>query len=143
MEWKFIRYYLYLYLGEAKEINKKKIKTVSTSENNLLESPENNKDNLFLVYELSKYYGKLMAVQEISFRVKQRECFGLLGVNGAGKSTTFRMLTGEEIPNSGIMYLGKSEININRKDVIYYYSFFFFYIFFCTLFLLYFYEFFI
>lgn len=84
-----------------------------------------------------------MAVQEISFRVKQRECFGLLGVNGAGKSTTFRMLTGEEIPNSGIMYLGKSEININRKDVIYYYSFFFFYIFFCTLFLLYFYEFFI
>lgn len=90
----------------------------------MLENPENNKDSLFLVYELSKYYGKLMAVQEISFMVKQRECFGLLGVNGAGKSTTFRMLTGEEIPNSGIMYLGKSEININRKDVIYYYSFF-------------------
>lgn len=104
--------------GEAKKINKKKIKTVSTTENNLLESPENNKDSLFLVYELSKYYGKLMAVQEISFRVKQRECFGLLGVNGAGKSTTFRMLTGEEIPNNGIMYLGNSEININRKDYL-------------------------
>lgn len=82
-----------------------------------------------------------MAVQEISFRVKQRECFGLLGVNGAGKSTTFRMLTGEEIPNSGIMYLGNSEININRKDVIYYY--FFFSLFFSVLFLLYFYKFFI
>lgn len=107
----------------------------------MLESPENNKDSLFLVYELSKYYGKLMAVQEISFRVKQRECFGLLGVNGAGKSTTFRMLTGEEIPNSGIMYLGNSEININRKDVIYYY--FFFSLFFSVLFLLYFYKFFI
>lgn len=141
MEWKFIRYYLHLYLGEAKKINKKKIKTVSTTENNLLESPENNKDSLFLVYELSKYYGKLMAVQEISFRVKQRECFGLLGVNGAGKSTTFRMLTGEEIPNNGIMYLGNSEININRKDVIYYY--FFFSLFFSVLFLLYFYKFFI
>lgn len=101
----------------------------------MLESPENNKDSLFLVYELSKYYGKLMAVQEINFRVKQRECFGLLGVNGAGKSTTFRMLTGEEIPNSGIMYLGNSEININRKDVIYYYSFFFF-IFFCIIFII-------
>lgn len=107
----------------------------------MLESPENNKDSLFLVYELSKYYGKLMAVQEINFRVKQRECFGLLGVNGAGKSTTFRMLTGEEIPNSGIMYLGNSEININRKDVIYYY--FFFSLFFSVLFLLYFYKFFI
>lgn len=82
-----------------------------------------------------------MAVQEINFRVKQRECFGLLGVNGAGKSTTFRMLTGEEIPNSGIMYLGNSEININRKDVIYYY--FFFSLFFSVLFLLYFYKFFI
>lgn len=82
-----------------------------------------------------------MAVQEISFRVKQRECFGLLGVNGAGKSTTFRMLTGEEIPNNGIMYLGNSEININRKDVIYYY--FFFSLFFSVLFLLYFYKFFI
>lgn len=122
------------HIGEAKKINKKKIKTVSTTENNLLESPENNKDNLFLVYELSKYYGKLMAVQEISFRVKQRECFGLLGVNGAGKSTTFRMLTGEEIPNSGIMYLGKSEMNINRKDVIYYYSFFLYL--FCIIFII-------
>lgn len=95
-------------------------KTVPTIENNCIESPNNN-DSLFLVYELSKYYGKLMAVQEISFRVKQRECFGLLGVNGAGKSTTFRMLTGEEIPNSGTMYLGKSEIHTDRKDVIYHF----------------------
>ncbi|XP_053973007.1 retinal-specific phospholipid-transporting ATPase ABCA4-like isoform X1 [Hylaeus volcanicus] len=84
----------------------------------LTESPEKSDDNLFLVYELSKYYGRLMAVQEISFRVKQRECFGLLGVNGAGKSTTFRMLTGEEIPNSGIMYLGKSDIRTNRKNYL-------------------------
>ncbi|XP_035743056.1 phospholipid-transporting ATPase ABCA1-like [Vespa mandarinia] len=72
-------------------------------------------DSLFLVYELSKYYGKLVAVKEVNFRVKQHECFGLLGVNGAGKSTTFRMLTGEEIPNSGTMYLKGAEIYSNRK----------------------------
>lgn len=79
-----------------------------------------------------------MAVQEISFRVKQRECFGLLGVNGAGKSTTFRMLTGEEIPNSGTMYLGKSEIHADRKNVkynppcisLFYYSYLYLLIFF-------------
>ncbi|KAF7399046.1 hypothetical protein HZH66_006943 [Vespula vulgaris] len=72
-------------------------------------------NSLFLVYELSKYYGKLMAVKEVNFRVKERECFGLLGVNGAGKSTTFRMLTGEETPNSGTMYLKSAEIYSNRR----------------------------
>ncbi|CAL7939780.1 unnamed protein product [Xylocopa violacea] len=104
--------------GTAKKIVEESTKTVPTIENDFLESPGSNNDNLFLVYELSKYYGKLMAVQEISFRVKQRECFGLLGVNGAGKSTTFRMLTGEEMPDSGTMYLGKSEIYTDRKNYL-------------------------
>ncbi|EZA61865.1 hypothetical protein DMN91_006090 [Ooceraea biroi] len=105
---------------EINEINsqdvstaKKRLKTASNSE--LLS--ENDK-SLFLVYELSKYYGKLMAVKEISFRVKPRECFGLLGVNGAGKSTSFRMLTGEEISNSGIMYLKRAEIHSNRTKYL-------------------------
>lgn len=84
----------------------------------LLQSPISEDNSLFLVYELSKYYGKLMAVKEISFRVKPRECFGLLGVNGAGKSTTFRMLTGEEMCNSGIMYLKQAEIHSDRTKVI-------------------------
>ena len=94
-------------------------RTISGMDSNMLESPGNNvDDSLFLVYELSKHYGRLTAVQEISFRVKQRECFGLLGVNGAGKSTTFRMLTGEEIPASGSMYLGRSEIHTDRKNYL-------------------------
>lgn len=83
----------------------------------LIPNPINEDNSLFLVYELSKYYGNLMAVKEISFRVKPRECFGLLGVNGAGKSTTFRMLTGEEISDSGLMYLERAEICSNRKKV--------------------------
>lgn len=62
-----------------------------------------------------------MAVKEINFRVKRGECFGLLGVNGAGKSTTFKMLTGEELPNSGTMYLGNLEIHTNRRNVIYHF----------------------
>ncbi|XP_066601076.1 phospholipid-transporting ATPase ABCA3-like [Prorops nasuta] len=78
---------------------------------------EENK-NLFLAYELSKYYGKIMAIKDVNFRVKEKECFGLLGVNGAGKSTTFRMLTGEEFSNSGIMYLGKSSVHSDRKDYL-------------------------
>ncbi|KZC13655.1 PREDICTED: ATP-binding cassette sub-family A member 1-like [Dufourea novaeangliae] len=112
----------------ASEIRKRRNCGIATGEGNIepiptidmsyLESSETHNDSLFLVYELSKYYGKLMAVREINFRVRQRECFGLLGVNGAGKSTTFRMLTGEEVPNSGTMYLGKSDINTDRKNYL-------------------------
>ncbi len=46
------------------------------------------------VNNLTKYYGKLLAVDHISFEVKKGEFFGFLGPNGAGKTTTARMLTG-------------------------------------------------
>lgn len=100
-------------------ITKEELKKDIENNSELLQSPISGEGNsLFLVYELSKYYGKLMAVKEISFRVKPRECFGLLGVNGAGKSTSFRMLTGEEMSNSGIMYLKQAEIHSDRTKVI-------------------------
>ncbi|XP_074055133.1 ATP-binding cassette sub-family A member 13 [Macrotis lagotis] len=41
------------------------------------------------------------AVNDISLGIPRGECFGLLGVNGAGKSTTFKMLTGDITPSSG------------------------------------------
>jgi len=103
---------LYIGINIAKE--ELKIETA----NNIELFPMNENKSLFLVHELSKCYGKLIAVKEINFRVKPRECFGLLGVNGAGKSTTFRMLTGEELSNSGMMYLGQAEIHSNRAKVM-------------------------
>jgi len=42
-----------------------------------------------------------MAVQRLAFSVGFGECFGLLGINGAGKTSTFRMLTGEFAPSDG------------------------------------------
>ena len=75
------------------------------------------KDNTFLAYELRKQYGNVKAVQDVSFRVKRQECFGLLGVNGAGKSTAFRMMTGGEIPDSGIMYLNDISFGKDQKQV--------------------------
>lgn len=74
-------------------------------------------DQVFLVYELRKQYGNLLAVKDISFKVNQSECFGLLGVNGAGKSTTFRMMTGGEVPDKGIMYVGDKDMKNHRKYV--------------------------
>ncbi|KAJ8686330.1 hypothetical protein QAD02_022124 [Eretmocerus hayati] len=75
-------------------------------------------ESLFLVYELQKQYGKVVAVQDISFGVNGGECFGLLGVNGAGKSTTFRMMTGQELPNNGVMYLCRKNLAKDRSSYL-------------------------
>jgi len=53
------------------------------------------------VDNLTKFYGKLCAVDHISFEVEKGEVFGFLGPNGAGKTTTVRMLTGISIPTEG------------------------------------------
>lgn len=53
------------------------------------------------VSSLSKYYGDLAAVRDLSFRVDAGEVLGFLGPNGAGKSTTMRMITGFIAPSAG------------------------------------------
>ena len=53
------------------------------------------------VSHLTKTYGSLTAVNDLSFTVKRGEIVGLLGPNGAGKSTTMRILTGYLPANSG------------------------------------------
>ena len=60
---------------------------------------------------LTKYYERFLAVDHISFEVKQGEIFGFLGPNGAGKTTTTRMLTGQTKPTSGTLM-------VSGKDVI-------------------------
>ena len=57
---------------------------------------------------LSKRYGNLVAVNDISLEIRAGSCFGLLGPNGAGKSTTLEMLQGLRAPDSGeIRYRGR------------------------------------
>src|SRR5437868_8808492 len=46
------------------------------------------------VQHLTKRYGRVTAVEDVSFRVERGEIFGFLGPNGAGKTTTMRILTG-------------------------------------------------
>jgi len=53
------------------------------------------------VKNLTKKFGKFTAVDNISFHVERGEVFGFLGANGAGKSTTIRMLCGLLTPSSG------------------------------------------
>ena len=51
-----------------------------------------------------------MAVERISFGIDYGECFALLGVNGAGKSTTFGCLTGDILPTSGNISIAEMDI---------------------------------
>ena len=53
------------------------------------------------VSRLTKRYGDLVAVDDVSFRVDQGQILGFLGPNGAGKTTTMRMITGFMPPTSG------------------------------------------
>lgn len=54
---------------------------------------------------LSKRYGKRMAVNDLSFAVRQGEIYGFLGRNGAGKSTTIRMILGLVRPTAGQVFV--------------------------------------
>ncbi len=57
--------------------------------------------NAVEVNNLTKVFGSLTAVNDISFQIKRGEIFGLLGPNGSGKSTTIRMLCGVITPTEG------------------------------------------
>jgi len=56
---------------------------------------------LIEVTNLSRHYGPIQAVNDISFNVRRGEVLGFLGPNGAGKSTTMQMLTGNLAPSHG------------------------------------------
>ena len=53
------------------------------------------------VLGLQKRYGDLMAVDDVSFTVREGEFFGILGPNGAGKTTTLEMVEGLRRPDAG------------------------------------------
>jgi ABC-2 type transport system ATP-binding protein len=60
--------------------------------------------------QLTKKYGSLVAVNELSFEVTAGEVLGFLGPNGAGKSTTMKMLTGFLAPTSGTALVNGHDI---------------------------------
>ena len=70
------------------------------------------------VENVTKYYDKHLAVDNLSFEVQDGEIFGLLGVNGAGKTTTFRMTIGLLDPTSGKITLDGKQIDYNVTDSI-------------------------
>ncbi|XP_058257271.1 phospholipid-transporting ATPase ABCA1 isoform X2 [Hemibagrus wyckioides] len=74
-------------------------------------------DDILTVRDLSKVYkaGKRPAVNQLCLGIPRGECFGLLGVNGAGKTSTFRMLTGDTTITYGDAYLNSYSV-LNDMD---------------------------
>ncbi len=69
------------------------------------------------VNSLTKRFGNFTSVDNISFKVKRGEIFGFLGANGAGKSTTIRMLCGILSPTEGDALVGGYSVRNNPNDV--------------------------
>lgn len=69
------------------------------------------------VRDLAKHYGKVKAVDSISFHVLRGEIFGLVGLNGSGKTTTVMMLSSLLNPDSGTASVGGHDI-VREKDEV-------------------------
>lgn len=63
---------------------------------------------------LTKRYGRTLAVDDLTIRVEPGEIYGFLGLNGAGKSTTIRMLLGMARPSRGAVYLFGNKVSSGR-----------------------------
>ena len=66
---------------------------------------------------LSKDFGSVKAVRSISFSLNDGEIVGFLGANGAGKSTTLKMMTGYLTPTAGNVYVDDQNIIDNSLDI--------------------------
>ncbi|HEX4912308.1 MAG TPA: ABC transporter ATP-binding protein [Vicinamibacterales bacterium] len=73
--------------------------------------------NAIDVRGLTRRFGSFVAVNDVSFTVKQGEIFGFLGANGAGKSTTIRMLCGLLRPTSGTALVGGIDVSRDPEGV--------------------------
>uniref|UniRef100_A0A1Y1MN73 ABC transporter domain-containing protein n=2 Tax=Photinus pyralis TaxID=7054 RepID=A0A1Y1MN73_PHOPY len=69
----------------------------------------------------SKKIGSQVVLNDINFKIQPKQCVGLLGVNGAGKSTTFRLLAGEDRLENGeiILHANKKRVSINENKLEY------------------------
>jgi branched-chain amino acid transport system ATP-binding protein len=73
---------------------------------------------LLEVSNLSKRFGGLQVLQDISFTLNEGEILGLIGPNGAGKSTLFNVITGVYHPDAGqILFRGKSLVRLKPHQV--------------------------
>ena len=73
--------------------------------------------NIIEIKHLSKSFGDVKAVQDISFCVKEGELFAFLGVNGAGKSTTISIICGQLKKDAGTVIIDGNTLDSNADQI--------------------------
>ncbi len=76
------------------------------------------KEPILKVKNISKRFGGLQALKDISFNVYPHEILGVIGPNGAGKSTVFNVITGYYKANEGSIWYKEENITNLRTDII-------------------------
>lgn len=74
-------------------------------------------DNILIIENLIKTYGKLVAVNDISLKVRRGSLFAFLGVNGAGKSTTINIICSILSKNSGKIYVDGFDLDKDKEKI--------------------------
>ena len=73
--------------------------------------------NIIEISSLSKRFGEVQAVNDLSFRVKEGELFAFLGINGAGKSTTINIMCGQLSKDSGTVQLSGVDLDSEPDSI--------------------------
>ena len=69
------------------------------------------------ISRLSKRFGDVQAVDNLSFRVKEGELFAFLGINGAGKSTTISIMCGQLAKDAGTVHIGGVDLDKDADSI--------------------------
>ena len=75
------------------------------------------KNNILEIQNLTKYYGKILGVENLSLQLKEGEIFGFIGPNGAGKSTTIRSIMNLINKTSGKVLIENKEFNKENIEI--------------------------
>lgn len=74
-------------------------------------------NDIISTQNLSKHYGEVHAVSDLSLNVRKGEIYGFLGLNGAGKTTTIRMLLGMIRPTSGSAFINGKRVYADNVEL--------------------------
>jgi ABC-type multidrug transport system ATPase subunit len=75
-------------------------------------------EHIVAAHGLTKTFGSFVAVDDLSFAINKGSIYGFLGQNGAGKSTTMRMLLGLIYPTAGEVMINGEKLNSNRNKAL-------------------------
>ncbi len=74
---------------------------------------------LLSIKNLTKKFGGLLAVNDVSFDVDQGKILGLIGPNGAGKTTVFNLISGNYVPNDGqVIFDGQNIVGLKTNKIV-------------------------